>query len=153
LRLCRQYRRQGTAAANGFACRTWWYCPKCGALLHQAELQVRDIVSDLPPVFEAFYHDENARTCPCGRWPRTWPRAPYGRCWWARPPTRKDPPRPVCIDVAELLICRAAKLHDAGTQPATYKRSISTLYRVLWEQGGAGAPPGCFSGGSCWCRP
>jgi 3-hydroxyanthranilate 3,4-dioxygenase len=44
-----------------------WYCPKCGALLHQAQLQVRDIVSDLPPVFEAFYQDQNARTCPrCG---------------------------------------------------------------------------------------
>lgn len=44
-----------------------WYCPSCGALLHEAELQVRDIVADLPPVFEAFYQDENARTCPsCG---------------------------------------------------------------------------------------
>jgi 3-hydroxyanthranilate 3,4-dioxygenase len=44
-----------------------WYCPKCDALLHQAELQVRDIVSDLPPVFEAFYQDEKARSCPsCG---------------------------------------------------------------------------------------
>lgn len=44
-----------------------WYCPKCGALLHQAQLQVRNIVSDLPPVFDAFYQDQNARTCPrCG---------------------------------------------------------------------------------------
>jgi 3-hydroxyanthranilate 3,4-dioxygenase len=44
-----------------------WYCPNCGALLHEAELQVRDIVTDLPPVFEAFYGDEKARTCAsCG---------------------------------------------------------------------------------------
>ncbi|MGP4015025.1 3-hydroxyanthranilate 3,4-dioxygenase [Saccharopolyspora sp. 5N708] len=44
-----------------------WYCPKCAALVYEAELQVRDIVADLPPVFAAFYADENARTCPnCG---------------------------------------------------------------------------------------
>jgi hypothetical protein len=56
------------------------------------------------------------------------------------------------IDTAELLTYRAAKLYDAGVRPAPCQGSISTLYRVLWEQGGAGAPPGCFSGGSCWCR-
>jgi 3-hydroxyanthranilate 3,4-dioxygenase len=44
-----------------------WYCPNCAALVHEAELQVRDIVADLPPVFAAFYADESARTCPnCG---------------------------------------------------------------------------------------
>jgi 3-hydroxyanthranilate 3,4-dioxygenase len=44
-----------------------WYCQECGHLLHEAELQVRDIVSDLPPVFEAFYDDEAARLCgACG---------------------------------------------------------------------------------------
>jgi len=44
-----------------------WYCLDCGSLLHQAWLQVRDIVVDLPPVFEAFYADEAARTCgDCG---------------------------------------------------------------------------------------
>ena len=32
----------------------------------------------------------------CGRWPRTWPRAQGGRCWWARPPTRKGSTRPAC---------------------------------------------------------
>jgi 3-hydroxyanthranilate 3,4-dioxygenase len=31
------------------------------------ELQVRDIVKDLPPLFAAFYESEDARTCPsCG---------------------------------------------------------------------------------------
>lgn len=44
-----------------------WYCPSCSALVHEVELQVTDIVADLPPVFEAFYGDESARTCPtCG---------------------------------------------------------------------------------------
>lgn len=44
-----------------------WYCPECGNLVHEVELQVRDIVTDLPPVFGAFYADEQARTCEkCG---------------------------------------------------------------------------------------
>ncbi len=44
-----------------------WYCPNCAALVHEVELQVRDIVVDLPPVFTAFYEDEQARTCAnCG---------------------------------------------------------------------------------------
>jgi 3-hydroxyanthranilate 3,4-dioxygenase len=44
-----------------------WYCPACSALVHEVELQVSDIVVDLPPVFEAFYADEAARTCrSCG---------------------------------------------------------------------------------------
>jgi 3-hydroxyanthranilate 3,4-dioxygenase len=44
-----------------------WYCPNCDALVHEVELQVRDIVIDLPPVFTAFYEDEQARTCKnCG---------------------------------------------------------------------------------------
>lgn len=44
-----------------------WYCFECSALVHEVELQVRDIVQDLPPVFTAFYSDEKARTCAsCG---------------------------------------------------------------------------------------
>jgi 3-hydroxyanthranilate 3,4-dioxygenase len=44
-----------------------WYCQRCNALVHVVELQVRDIVTDLPPVFTAFYGDEQARTCArCG---------------------------------------------------------------------------------------
>jgi 3-hydroxyanthranilate 3,4-dioxygenase len=35
--------------------------------VHEVELQVRDIVADLPPVFNAFYESEQARTCDnCG---------------------------------------------------------------------------------------
>ena len=44
-----------------------WYCPRCSNLIHDVQLQVTDIVKDLPPVFEAFYGDESARTCSqCG---------------------------------------------------------------------------------------
>lgn len=44
-----------------------WYCLECSALLHEVELQVRDIVADLPPVFTEFYDDPAARTCgSCG---------------------------------------------------------------------------------------
>ncbi len=45
-----------------------WYCPNCSALVYEVELQVRDIVTDLPPVFTAFYASSAAeRTCKnCG---------------------------------------------------------------------------------------
>ena len=44
-----------------------WYCLGCSSLVHEVELQVRDIVEDLPPVFADFYADERARTCDsCG---------------------------------------------------------------------------------------
>lgn len=44
-----------------------WYCPECGTRVHEVELQVRDISADLPVIFEGFYADEGARTCPsCG---------------------------------------------------------------------------------------
>jgi 3-hydroxyanthranilate 3,4-dioxygenase len=40
-----------------------WYCMDCHHLVHEVELQVSDIVADLPPVFNAFYADQSARTC------------------------------------------------------------------------------------------
>jgi 3-hydroxyanthranilate 3,4-dioxygenase len=44
-----------------------WFCPSCDHPVHEIELQVRDIVADLPPVFTRFYEDEQARTCSrCG---------------------------------------------------------------------------------------
>jgi 3-hydroxyanthranilate 3,4-dioxygenase len=43
-----------------------WYCPTCAALVHRIEVNVRSIVSDLPPLFERFY--AGGRECPkCGR--------------------------------------------------------------------------------------
>lgn len=44
-----------------------WYCFECGSLVHRVEVLLQSIVRDLPPVYESFYGDEKARTCPqCG---------------------------------------------------------------------------------------
>lgn len=44
-----------------------WYCPGCFARLHRVEVNVQDIVKDLPPLFDAFYASEALRTCKaCG---------------------------------------------------------------------------------------
>jgi 3-hydroxyanthranilate 3,4-dioxygenase len=44
-----------------------WYCPRCNALVHRVELQLASIVTDLPPLFGAFYASEAKRTCrACG---------------------------------------------------------------------------------------
>ena len=43
-----------------------WYCPGCHALVHRVEVHVKNIVRDLPPLFDAFY--SGTRTCPaCGQ--------------------------------------------------------------------------------------
>jgi 3-hydroxyanthranilate 3,4-dioxygenase len=44
-----------------------WYCFECGNLVHRVELKVEHLVRDLPPIYEAFFSDEKARTCKkCG---------------------------------------------------------------------------------------
>lgn len=44
-----------------------WYCFNCGSPVHRAELMLTSIVDDLPPVYQAFYASDEARTCPsCG---------------------------------------------------------------------------------------
>ena len=44
-----------------------WFCESCGNMLHEEKLVVTDIVSQLPPVMNKFYEDENQRTCnKCG---------------------------------------------------------------------------------------
>jgi len=44
-----------------------WFCFKCGERVHRVEVQVKDIVKDLPPLFSAFYDNQQARTCKhCG---------------------------------------------------------------------------------------
>lgn len=40
-----------------------WFCFGCGMQVHRVEVVVTDIVKDLPPLFDAFYNDEAARTC------------------------------------------------------------------------------------------
>ena len=47
-----------------------WYCFECGALVHRIEVKVEHLVRDLPPLYEAFFADEKARTCKkCGAHP------------------------------------------------------------------------------------
>ena len=44
-----------------------WYCPHCGHLVHRVEVQLKSIVTDLPPLFQGFYASTEKRTCPgCG---------------------------------------------------------------------------------------
>jgi len=44
-----------------------WYCFECRALVHRIEVKVAHLVKDLPPLYEAFYADTNARKCKaCG---------------------------------------------------------------------------------------
>lgn len=52
---------------EGVADAIEWYCFNCGALVHRSELLLTSIVDDLPPVYQAFYASEEARTCgSCG---------------------------------------------------------------------------------------
>ncbi|MBL4759200.1 MAG: 3-hydroxyanthranilate 3,4-dioxygenase [Rhizobiales bacterium] len=41
-----------------------WYCFECGGMVHRVEVDLKDIVKDLPPLYDAFYDSEDARTCP-----------------------------------------------------------------------------------------
>lgn len=44
-----------------------WFCEQCGNKLYEEKLHVSDIVQQLPPVMNAFYGDEQKRTCEkCG---------------------------------------------------------------------------------------
>jgi 3-hydroxyanthranilate 3,4-dioxygenase len=44
-----------------------WYCLECASLVHRVEVQLKSIVTDLPPLFEAFYASEKNRSCSnCG---------------------------------------------------------------------------------------
>ena len=40
-----------------------WFCFECGSLVHRVEVELQDIVKDLPPLYETFYSSEAARTC------------------------------------------------------------------------------------------
>ena len=44
-----------------------WYCENCGNKIYEEYKVIKDIVTQLPPVMEAFYSDEQKRTCnKCG---------------------------------------------------------------------------------------
>jgi 3-hydroxyanthranilate 3,4-dioxygenase len=40
-----------------------WYCDNCHAVLYNKNIELTDIVKQLPPLFDAFWNDEIARTC------------------------------------------------------------------------------------------
>jgi 3-hydroxyanthranilate 3,4-dioxygenase len=44
-----------------------WYCDRCQALLHEERVELTDIETQLPPIFERFYASLAHRTCArCG---------------------------------------------------------------------------------------
>ena len=56
-------RQRASGLVDGFD----WYCEKCNNLVYRVEVQLKSIVDDLPPLFEAFYASEEKRTCKhCG---------------------------------------------------------------------------------------
>ncbi len=56
-------RQRPAGLVDGFE----WYCPNCGHMIHRVEVQLKSLVTDLPPLFEAFYTNQAAKTCShCG---------------------------------------------------------------------------------------
>ena len=44
-----------------------WYCEKCNTKLHEERFPLKDIVTQLPQILNAFYENESLRTCKnCG---------------------------------------------------------------------------------------
>jgi 3-hydroxyanthranilate 3,4-dioxygenase len=60
-------RQRPAGVVDGFE----WYCEQpggCGSLVYRVEVQLQSIVTDLPPLFDAFYGSADKRRCPnCGR--------------------------------------------------------------------------------------
>ncbi len=42
-----------------------WYCDGCHTLLYEYFFPLTDIVTQLPPIFDGFWKDDDARTCKC----------------------------------------------------------------------------------------
>jgi 3-hydroxyanthranilate 3,4-dioxygenase len=40
-----------------------WYCDECDQLLHEVSLDLENIVTQLPPLFEGYWENKDARTC------------------------------------------------------------------------------------------
>jgi 3-hydroxyanthranilate 3,4-dioxygenase len=56
-------RKRAAGEMDGFV----WYCDNCQAKLHEEFLPLRNIVRDLPPLFDRFWNNKGARTCrKCG---------------------------------------------------------------------------------------
>ena len=44
-----------------------WYCDECNEMLHEVTLALENIVTQLPPLFDAYWDNMDARTCEsCG---------------------------------------------------------------------------------------
>jgi 3-hydroxyanthranilate 3,4-dioxygenase len=44
-----------------------WYCDECDEMLHEVTLDLENIVTQLPPLFEAYWNNIDVRTCDsCG---------------------------------------------------------------------------------------
>ena len=44
-----------------------WYCDECDEMLHKVTLDLENIVTQLPPLFDAYWNSMDARTCEsCG---------------------------------------------------------------------------------------
>ena len=61
-------RRRNEGEIDGFA----WYCEDCGHTLYEEQLELKDIVKELPPIFDRFYADDANLVC--------------GNCDWKMPP-------------------------------------------------------------------
>lgn len=56
-----RYRKEGEK--DGFL----WFCENCGNKLHEEYVELKDIVSQLPPIMNSFWSDDAKRTCKkCG---------------------------------------------------------------------------------------
>ena len=56
-------RQRKTGELDGFR----WYCDSCETLLYEKFIQLTDIVTQLPPLFENYWSEESNRTCEnCG---------------------------------------------------------------------------------------
>ena len=40
-----------------------WYCDSCETLLYEKFIQLTDIITQLPPLFENYWSEESSRTC------------------------------------------------------------------------------------------
>ena len=57
-----EYKRE-EGALDGFQ----WYCDSCEKLIHEVTLDLENIVTQLPPLFDAYWNNMDARTCEsCG---------------------------------------------------------------------------------------
>ena len=64
---CPNHKSQSRRSLHVMLDKQGWYCFGCGQRVHRVEVQLKNIVTDLPPLYEAFYADEKARTCSnCG---------------------------------------------------------------------------------------